>query len=134
MSAREERGARNGGRRTLRLRLLGDDLADAAEGRAGPHDGDGLHERVVGVLDQPLALLVGVAHDVRLVAVAVVAVQDDLPGPRLVQERAARRARAKAARTVTSTFTMSPRCSARPSGTPWQTTSLTEVHTDLGKS
>eukprot|EP00320_Phaeocystis_rex_P017262 CAMPEP_0119090704 /NCGR_PEP_ID=MMETSP1178-20130426/153708_1 /TAXON_ID=33656 /ORGANISM="unid sp, Strain CCMP2000" /LENGTH=36 /DNA_ID= /DNA_START= /DNA_END= /DNA_ORIENTATION= len=28
---------------------------------------------------------------------------------------------------------MSPSCNSRRSGMPWQTTSLTEVHTDLGK-
>ena len=34
--------------------------------------------------------------------------------------------------TVTSMFKISPFCSFRESGTPWHTTSLMEVHTDLG--
>ena len=33
---------------------------------------------------------------------------------------------------VTSRLTMSPSCSARLSGMPWQMTSLTEVHTLFG--
>ena len=33
---------------------------------------------------------------------------------------------------VTSTLTMSPSARGRLSGMPWQITSLTEVHTDLG--
>ena len=32
-----------------------------------------------------------------------------------------------------STFTMSPSSTTRLSGMPWQTTSLTLVHSDLGK-
>ena len=34
---------------------------------------------------------------------------------------------------VTSTLTMSPLCSSRASGMPWQMTSLTEVHTDCAE-
>jgi hypothetical protein len=35
---------------------------------------------------------------------------------------------------VTSRLTMSPSTSARSSGIPWQITSLTDVHSDLGKA
>ena len=35
---------------------------------------------------------------------------------------------------VTSRLTMSPSISARSSGMPWQMTSLTDVHSDLGNA